>query len=89
MPDSSLPTILLHGQVARQHGCSKPRTVWSDVVLSDVLNLKLNHYMRDARNQACLEGVDQRHRHLRSVGQDKMLTTFVVMKSTPGSRSKT
>ena len=51
MPDSRLPKMLLHGQVARQNCRGKPRTVWNDVVLSDIHKLKLNHYIRDAQNK--------------------------------------
>ena len=51
MPDSRLPKLLLHGHVANQNCRSKPGAVWNDVVLSDVHNLKLNHYIRDAQNK--------------------------------------
>ena len=51
MPDSRLPKLLLHGQVARQSCRGKPRTVWNDVVSSEMHKLKLNHYTRDAQNK--------------------------------------
>ena len=51
MSDFRLPKMLLHGQVARQNCRGKPRTVWNDVVLSDVHKLKLNRYVRDAQNK--------------------------------------
>ena len=51
MPDSRLPKLLLNVQVARQNCHGKARTVWNDVVLSDVHKLKLNHYIRDAQNK--------------------------------------
>ena len=51
MPDGRLLELLLHGQVAKQNCRGKPRTVWNNVVLSDVHKLKLNHYTRDAQNK--------------------------------------
>ena len=42
-------SVLLHGQVARQNCHGKPRTVRNDVVLSDVHEMKLSYYVRDAQ----------------------------------------
>ena len=51
MLDTRLPKLMPHGQVTGPNCRGKPRTVWNDVVLSDVQLLKLNHYRRDAQNK--------------------------------------
>ena len=51
MSDSRLPKLTLFGQVAGKNCRGKPRTVWNDVLLSDVQKLKLNHHSRDAQNR--------------------------------------
>ena len=51
MFDTRLPKLMMYGQVAGPNCRGKPRTVWNDVVLSDVQKLKLNHHRRDAQNK--------------------------------------
>jgi len=48
--DSRLPKVLMHGQ-SGQSCLGRPRTVWNNVVLSDIHKLKLKRYTRDALNK--------------------------------------
>ncbi len=41
----------MHGQLVGQNCRGKPRTVWNNVVQSEVHKLKLTRYTRDALNQ--------------------------------------
>ena len=43
--------MLFHWTLPSTKCRGKPRTVWNDVVLSDVHKLKPNHYIRDAQNK--------------------------------------
>ena len=49
MSDSRLPKILMHGQLVDQNCRGRPKTVWNNVVLSDIH--KLNRYTHDALNK--------------------------------------
>ncbi len=51
MSDSRLLKVLMHGQLVGQICCGRPRTVWNDVVLSDIHKLKFNRYTRHALNK--------------------------------------
>ena len=42
----------MHGQLVGQNCRGRPRTVWNDVVLSDIHKLKLDRYTRDILNKA-------------------------------------
>ena len=41
----------IYGQVAISNCHGKPRTVWNDIVLSDVQLPNLNHHVDDAQNK--------------------------------------